>query len=466
MDPSEVQVDIDMSDEARAARRRANKTYKRLVVFCDGTGQQTDSPSDPPKKEAKVAGDDSVINWDDWVPASNITRMCRILADADVQPDGREIEQLSFYQNGVATGALGWVNSAWNGAFGVGVNENVCEAYVWLCMNWIPGDEIFLFGFSRGAFTARAVAGLIRNLGLLERASLGGLHSIYSMFEKRDEDDAHRKAWAEWADVNLQDSAGAARAPGQVDIKVVGVFDTVQSQGLPRTAWIENFGYNKKYTYHDTFISDNVENALQVLALDEFRPAFSPTLWFLPTNPSNKTVLRQTWFSGAHSDAGGVERLYTAFCREDQPMDTVEWIAAQPLHDSMTPTFKAAGRQARTPGAYRKMEGVRRPTGDVGPANERVHWSVRLRLLHAVHGHGVRTGQKMSGGWFGKGLKDEHGYPVWDVAHKFECEAMKGFAGDIELEEDPISEMDHKFISDDDVPLLFDVAKSAGLHFQ
>ncbi|KZV80388.1 hypothetical protein EXIGLDRAFT_630315, partial [Exidia glandulosa HHB12029] len=195
-----------------------------------------------------------------------------------------------------------------SGAFGIGVNENITEVYIWLCQNWIPGDEIFLFGFSRGAYTARAVAGLVHHMGLLDRANLDNFHRVYHLFQMRDQKD-HKQHWEEWANENLStaggDSERPVRAPGQVKLKVVGVFDTVQSQGIPRTHWIKNPSYNKKYAFHDAFISNSVENAFHVLALDEFRPSFSPTLWFKPTDGSNKTVLRQTWFCGAHSDAGG-----------------------------------------------------------------------------------------------------------------------------------------------------------------
>lgn len=111
-----------------------------------------------------------------------------------------------------------------SGAFGVGLNENVCEAYVWLCLNWIPGDEIFIFGFSRGAFTARAISGLVNQLGIIDRINLGSFQSIYDAYMKRN-DKGHEEAWKNrkegfpkaFPDVNL------GRGGGDVKIKVVGV---------------------------------------------------------------------------------------------------------------------------------------------------------------------------------------------------------------------------------------------------
>lgn len=106
------------------------------------------------------------------------------------------------------------------GAFGLGLNENVCEAYIWLCLNWIPGDEIFIFGFSRGAFTARAISGLIAELGLIKRSKLGKFHSAYDAYTKR----AEKGGKEEWDSVKLKfDNRNAGRRAVDVKIKVVGV---------------------------------------------------------------------------------------------------------------------------------------------------------------------------------------------------------------------------------------------------
>ncbi|KAJ7857469.1 hypothetical protein B0H14DRAFT_2507400, partial [Mycena olivaceomarginata] len=264
----------------------------------DGTGQQTDAPvaSQSPEKTGDGA------EGTDWVPASNVTRLCRVVAYADTV-NGKEIDQITFYQNGVATGALTSLGETWSGAcvFGVGLNENVCEAYVWLCMNWIPGDEIFIFGFSRGAFTARALSGLIQTMGMIDRSNLGAFHSIYYDYTKRNVKGHTKK--------KLQPGWGV---PGEeIKIKVVGVWDTVKSLGFPKTERARGIkatiasalAWDNETDPHDAETCTNVENAFHALALDEKRAAFSPTLW--STADPEKTNLKQCWFPGAHTDVGG-----------------------------------------------------------------------------------------------------------------------------------------------------------------
>ncbi|KAJ7696263.1 hypothetical protein B0H17DRAFT_929744, partial [Mycena rosella] len=292
----------------------------------DGTGQQTDAPVARPEKEKTwpetvksatswVTGytapavsekDAQATDHREWVPASNVTRLCRIVADVDYTENGKEIEQMTFYQ--VRGSSLFSCTRAQPsaGAFGVGLNENVCEAYVWLCLNWIPGDEIFIFGFSRGAFTARALSGLVLHLGIIDRSNLGAFHSIYDAYTKREQE-GHEQTWARMRE-ELQDGRGGS----DVKIKVVGVWDTVKSLGFPENERVRRvtsaLGWDRKHAFHDATTCDNVENAFHALALDEKRAAFSPTLWYLPSSATPgtaKTNLQQCWFPGSHSDVGG-----------------------------------------------------------------------------------------------------------------------------------------------------------------
>lgn len=137
-------------------------------------------------------------------------------------------------------------NQSWvTGAVGGGLNANVCEAYWFIANNWEEGDEIFLFGFSRGAYTARAVAGLIGNIGILGRRELHKFQDIYEMYMHRNEDPTE---WKKFLD-------GIPRKATGVPIKVVGVFDTVGSVGIPDNFVVNAFGGNKKYHFHDTELS-------------------------------------------------------------------------------------------------------------------------------------------------------------------------------------------------------------------
>ena len=123
-------------------------------------------------------------------------------------------------------------------------------------MNWIPGDEILLFGFSLGAFTARALADVVGAMGLLPRKHLGVFQSIYCLYSKRGESDDDKKKWHKWAhpDPDSNNLGIYARAPGQVKIKAVGVWDTVKSLGISPIDRIKSWGRNKKHLFHDEYV--------------------------------------------------------------------------------------------------------------------------------------------------------------------------------------------------------------------
>jgi uncharacterized protein (DUF2235 family) len=133
-----------------------------------------------------------------------------------------------------------------SGMIGAGLNDNVCEAYVYLATNWVPGDEIFLFGFSRGAYTVRALAGLIDNIGLIPRHEIGKFQEIYNDYMARFQDPEYwSRRWGhlkDWHDVK---------------VKVVGVFDTVGSLGVPDNFLVRLLGLNDRFKFHDTELSSS-----------------------------------------------------------------------------------------------------------------------------------------------------------------------------------------------------------------
>ncbi|KAF9523020.1 hypothetical protein CPB83DRAFT_899147 [Crepidotus variabilis] len=350
--------------------RRKNGTYKRLIVLCDGTGQQSDGTRD--------------------LPVSNVTRFARSIANRQVVGEGKEINQVAFYQNGVGSGSLTSLSEMYAGTTGWGLNENVCEAYLWLKSNYIDGDEIFLFGFSRGAYTARAIAGLIAHIGILDKAA--NFQQVYEKYQKRGRNF-----------VGESKMQGGFRSTQT--IKVVGVWDTVGSLGAP-----SDIPAGRSYAFHDTTISPYVENAFHALALDEHRGSFYPTIWTLPAaEEERKTNLKQCWFPGVHSDVGGSYadaqshdfsdialawmvdqcRPFLAF---DEPWGffnpvvdgkTRSLWATHPIHNSMTGVFKAGKVRYRAPGEYEHLDPFTGKPVAVGPTNESVHPSVRMRILKA-----------------------------------------------------------------------------------
>jgi uncharacterized protein (DUF2235 family) len=184
------------------------------------------------------------------------------------------------------------------GAFGKGLGAHVREAYRSIVDNYEPGDEIFLFGYSRGAFTVRSTGGLIRRSGVLRREHRERIGEAYRLYRRRDP-----AAKAEGKDA-LAFRAAFSHEPR---IRFIGVWDTVGSLGIPAgIPWFPvTVGLiNRRWAFHDTECSDWVDYAYQALAIDERRPQFAPTLWTQPADQIRPTM-EQVWFAGVHSNVGG-----------------------------------------------------------------------------------------------------------------------------------------------------------------
>jgi len=241
---------------------------KRLVACCDGTWNT------PDQTDQGAA------------TSTNVNKVALRVAPRD--PAG--VPQLAFYEEGVGTGTFDHLRG---GALGVGLSKNVQEAYMFLVRNYDPGDEVFLFGFSRGAYTARSVAGLIRNSGLLRRECEGKLDEAYELYRDRTEATHPRSVQAQ------QFRASFSR---EVRIKFIGVWDTVGALGIPNLDSVHPI--SDRWEFHDVTLSSFVDNAFQALAIDEHRKPFTPTLWEQQPGAVNQ-VLEQVWFTGVHTNVGG-----------------------------------------------------------------------------------------------------------------------------------------------------------------
>lgn len=200
------------------------------------------------------------------------------------------------------------------------------ESYSFICANYVDGDDIILIGFSRGAFTARSIAGMIANLGLLTREGMPFFYPVFKdmqnwqtknykdpfpgiPFENKPRGDTapndYRRMLVEHGYTRVFENGGSGKL---ITIKAVAVFDTVGSLGIPSVAWMEKIGFGhttNELRFYDTALSDRIENAFHALALDEPRPPFSPSLWERPATTRSTTNLRQVWFPGSHSNVGG-----------------------------------------------------------------------------------------------------------------------------------------------------------------
>jgi uncharacterized protein (DUF2235 family) len=199
--------------------------------------------------------------------------------------DGKGAEQVVFYDWGIGS----YHDQIRAGSTGYGLEKNVMDGYRFLVHNYEPGDELYLFGFSRGAYTARSLCGMINNCSILRKEHANQIANGFKLYKTRKHgaNGEHSMAWK-------RQYALAERTP----IRFVGVWDTVGALGLPFTF----FGLIKdRDLFYDRKIGSNIKVARHALALDEQREDFEPTLW----EPRPSVDLEQVWFAGVHSDVGG-----------------------------------------------------------------------------------------------------------------------------------------------------------------
>jgi uncharacterized protein (DUF2235 family) len=202
---------------------------KNIVVFSDGTGQEGGEGTN-----------------------SNVYKLFNMVLD-------RSPEQVAFYDRGLGTG---WRKITGNAA-GMGISHNIRECYEFIFENYVAGDQIYLFGFSRGATTVRSLSGFIHLFGILPKSRRELIEQAY------------------------------------------GIYKTVAALGVPIKSIdvvIDKIPFFM-HGFHDLRLSQSVENAYHALAIDDERKTFHPTLWD-PEITTDQTM-KQVWFCGMHTDVGG-----------------------------------------------------------------------------------------------------------------------------------------------------------------
>jgi uncharacterized protein (DUF2235 family) len=243
----------------------------RLVLCFDGTWNRPSQNANPAQRvETNVVRFyDSVLNG--------------------AQPDGSV--QKKWYDTGVGTD---WWDTVSGGVFGFGLDQKIRDGYRFLVENYPhpdPGDhELFILGFSRGAYEARSLVGMIRNVGLLTPDNIYRLNDAYALYRNRDKS----------ADTD-QALAFRAKYSREVKVRFLGVWDTVGALGIPVSAlqWLNA----AEYGFHDTELSGIVQTAAHAVAVDEHRIDFQATLWSVI--PKSGQSVEQRWFLGAHGNVGG-----------------------------------------------------------------------------------------------------------------------------------------------------------------
>lgn len=243
---------------------------KRIVVFCDGTWKTPDD--------------------------RNITNVVKLMRSVETTArDGTS--QVTFYDPGVGTESP--VRRLFGGAFGVGLSQNVRDGYRFIANNYETGDEIYLFGFSRGAYTARSLGGLITDLGVFFKHEMGRFDEACDAYEESE------APLSENSELSAKFARLREYQHALPKIKFIGVWDTVGALGIPvglldRLA-AKLYDFKK---FHDTGLNTNISHAYHAVAIDERRGPFQATLWESARQNDVETV-EQVWFCGVHSNVGG-----------------------------------------------------------------------------------------------------------------------------------------------------------------
>ena len=201
---------------------------------------------------------------------------------------GRRADRTVYYEPGLQW--EGWRRSV-DILQGRGINRQISRAYGWLASHYRPGDRIFLYGYSRGAYAVRSLAGVIDRIGLLEH--------------RHATERAVLLAWRHYQ--RNPDSAAAQAFAGRychrdIAIEVVGVWDTVKALGMRLPLlWMLTEGRN---AFHNHQLGAVVRHGFHALAMHETRSVFEPVLWQTPQGWSGN--VQQMWFRGAHGDIGGM----------------------------------------------------------------------------------------------------------------------------------------------------------------
>jgi len=287
---------------------------KKLIVFCDGTWNRSDQKGD------------------DGRPCpTNVLKLFEVTLPYDKENN----PQVIHYVEGVGTRRM---EKILGGGFGYGISDNIKNAYSFIVSNYQPGDEIFLFGFSRGAYTARSIAGMIRNVGILRRDKLHLVQKSYDIYKDKS---------PKWHPKSKNSIIFREENTHQNEtIKLIGVWDTVGALGAPFGAvmrWILGKVFDCRF--HDVRLSSIIESAYHALAIDERRWPFRPTLWQLNEKHQQKNAdslaagdipfYEQKWFPGVHSNVGG------GYPNTGLSNCTLDWMATRAVHHGLNVDLEA-----------------------------------------------------------------------------------------------------------------------------
>lgn len=257
----------------------AAQSKRRIALFLDGT-------------------------WNTINDNTNVWRLKALTAATGA--DG--LHQCLFYNSGLGT----QVGQKFKGGmFGVGIDDILLEAYAWLVENYNDGDDIFIFGFSRGAYTARSLSGFISKCGLLKPGAALSIKQLYDRYRNGLKPATILHLINHPPKTPTLEEQWVVKYARPVPIKFLGVFDTVGSLGVP-----SGFSrFRASHAFLNTGLRISNISAAHALAIDEHRADFAPTLWtrsvllekdaLQPRTERTLDEAEQRWFVGAHANVGG-----------------------------------------------------------------------------------------------------------------------------------------------------------------
>ena len=328
---------------------------KRLVICADGTWNYRDQQDDGTHLRH----------------ATNVTKLARAVLPRAA--DGTD--QVVIYHDGI--GAQKGLEHLTGGVTGEGIEGNIRDLYRSIAYNYVDGDELFFFGFSRGAYTVRTLAGFMYHYGLLQKVDDFYVPDLFSEYEIRKDIATVR------AEPRFRNMSSPRPCP---EIKFIGVWDTVGALGLPGPLGAIING--NRFAYHDIELNDTIRNAYHALAIDEQRVPFAPSLWSAPIGWRGR--LEQTWFCGVHCNVGGgynpdgAANVALHWMVDKAKACGLEFDAGYLAHyvpcfnsvlsDSMTAMYRLLGHHVRAIGAQAR-------------GNEQIHRSVIDRINLAALGY-------------------------------------------------------------------------------
>jgi uncharacterized protein (DUF2235 family) len=276
---------------------RAAAVAKNIVIFSDGTGQGARMPA---------------------AERSNVWKLWR--ATKDAAPKDR---QITFYDEGLGAEHKKewwrWGYDLLSKATGLGISQNIKDCYVALTEYYEPGDRIFFFGFSRGAYTVRSLGGVLSLCGIPQHDSAGrsarahkkvrtalaeeAIEKVYQHYGNDPATKAERERRGVEFRRNYDGNLPNASVPPVPHF--IGVWDTVRALGVPGSSTVSFFFAHE---FHNATLNERVPYARQALSIDENREIFKPEIWDENGETKEdraKQRIKQIWFPGVHSDIGG-----------------------------------------------------------------------------------------------------------------------------------------------------------------